>query len=1107
MIKKIVHLADIHIRKSTARHQEYRLVFNSLVTQLKEEKPDRIVIVGDLFHDYIKLEGELLILSSEFLNNLVSIAPVVITRGNHDIARNAPHRTDTIEALVTTMRNPRITYYNTTGLFEDENVVWAVWKHGEKKNNPWEKNYIKDPTRVYIDLFHDPINGSVNTENFKFNSKTYRSPKDFMGDISLFGDIHKLQYLDAAKTKAYSSSLVEQNFSEGNDEFHGYVVWDLKSKQSTPVTVHNNYGHFTLDVNRFTDFENLQFKIDGKAEKKRIRIKWKTLPNVKTTENSRKVDAFLMNKFAPISIKHVNDFLEEKKISVEEQSDIENIAQRQVMHKVISEYLDKMGTKPEIIQEVLDLDVEIENRTTVEDLTNIQWSILSVVGKNFRSYEDLRIDWSDQDGLYQIVGENGVGKSTFNQLLTYILFGRSLETDFRKKHGDARFINNKLNTDYCFGAIRLEANGEYYGIKRTTTTKKNKEGELSAASTVVEYFKLDTATDELEDKFNIKRLSENDRTKTQKKIDEIIGTYDNFIRVTLTTSDTLNSVLSSDKAEFIDALLYDSGLNVFDVRLQEFKKYKSELIIDRSLSNLNVQNVENSIAALTSNINLKKDLISTSKDKMMEHRKNYDVLNGLKETLLESMHQIDQELSNSNETDIKNSIKRFQTELGQIENDEYVLTSNINGLLSTYDSVRLDVLQKQKDEHKTNEFAKRSQIQKKKMDIIQYDSAIGRVRSEINQLTKEGSTLKTEILDLKNSPQCPTCGQMINSNVGHSHSNVNEVINKSIKDKEVTMFGVADKIKLKKAEIPVYEKKIDEINIEIFQIEKDIQNDSINLQSVQEEIGKILNAKTEVEKRNYLLIELEKYPLKKENLSMKINEVENKLAKFYDQKTKIEENQKLRQQVNDVNGKMQFITGEIENHNRSIAEMENIISYNETQIKNHYQAIKDYLEFEKKEEVRKLYEEIVHRDGIPTQILSDILLPKINNVLSKLLESADFDVYLDKDDLRLKFFYNDHPNAIIDCISASGMERTFAVYSLKIALNQINCKSKSTLLTVDEVMGKLKGEYVDMFVNLLHLSKKFYKKVLIIEPTHEVNPDYLLHVEKDSRHVSKLILN
>ncbi len=89
MIEKVAHLADIHIRKSTTRHQEYRAVFKNLIAQLKKDKPDRIVIVGDLFHDYIKLEGELLILASEFLNDLSTIVKVIITRGNHDIARSA----------------------------------------------------------------------------------------------------------------------------------------------------------------------------------------------------------------------------------------------------------------------------------------------------------------------------------------------------------------------------------------------------------------------------------------------------------------------------------------------------------------------------------------------------------------------------------------------------------------------------------------------------------------------------------------------------------------------------------------------------------------------------------------------------------------------------------------------------------------------------------------------------------------------------------------------------------------------------------------------------------------------------------------------------------
>jgi len=174
MIQTIAQLADIHIRKSTSRHKEYRTVFNHLIKKLKHDKPDRIVIVGDLFHDYIKLEGELLILASELLNELIEIAPLVITRGNHDIARSAPNRIDAVEALVKTMNNPKIKYYNDSDLFPDENITWAVWKHGEKRNNHWPKDYVKHLGQTYIDLFHDPINGSTNTDGYGFNSRTYR---------------------------------------------------------------------------------------------------------------------------------------------------------------------------------------------------------------------------------------------------------------------------------------------------------------------------------------------------------------------------------------------------------------------------------------------------------------------------------------------------------------------------------------------------------------------------------------------------------------------------------------------------------------------------------------------------------------------------------------------------------------------------------------------------------------------------------------------------------------------------------------------------------------------------------------------------------------------
>ena len=56
MIKTIAHVADIHIRKTPTRNEEYQFVFNNLLKSLQEIKPDRIVIVGDLVHDYLDLQ-------------------------------------------------------------------------------------------------------------------------------------------------------------------------------------------------------------------------------------------------------------------------------------------------------------------------------------------------------------------------------------------------------------------------------------------------------------------------------------------------------------------------------------------------------------------------------------------------------------------------------------------------------------------------------------------------------------------------------------------------------------------------------------------------------------------------------------------------------------------------------------------------------------------------------------------------------------------------------------------------------------------------------------------------------------------------------------------
>ena len=105
MIKKIVHLADIHIR-TMRLHDEYTEVFKKLFSDLTNMLSDyqreeiRIVIAGDLVHQKIVISNEQLILGTWLLRKLEEIAPVILIAGNHDLLENNKDRMDSITPMV-----------------------------------------------------------------------------------------------------------------------------------------------------------------------------------------------------------------------------------------------------------------------------------------------------------------------------------------------------------------------------------------------------------------------------------------------------------------------------------------------------------------------------------------------------------------------------------------------------------------------------------------------------------------------------------------------------------------------------------------------------------------------------------------------------------------------------------------------------------------------------------------------------------------------------------------------------------------------------------------------------------------------------------------------
>lgn len=1108
MIKKIAHLADIHIRKVPTRNEEYQKVFDNLIKSLTEKKPHRIVIVGDLVHDYLDLQGEQLIMAYNFLVALSNIAPVRITRGNHDCRKNNLKRVDSIKAIVKTLGDVDVKYYDKTGMYLDDNVTWAVWHHGEQKNNPWKLRGIKDfidkhKDTTFIDLFHDPISGCKSTTGFEIKSNSYYKITDFKGDISMFGDIHRMQFMDNEQTKAYCGSLIAQDITEGDDAFHGYLLWDVDTKVAELVSIHNDNSFKNVRINQYTDFNDLDFEIQNPTTTMTVRFIWGTLPQTRTKENERKLVEYIKTKYPDSIIKplHKNEFIESEKINVNENITLQNVTDKAVQHEIFKEFLSKIGCDEQLIKDVIAIDDEILNEINIVDDVSIEWDIVKFGGTNFMSYGQLDIDWRDKDGLFQITGVNTAGKTTIMKLISYILYNKTLETETRMKYGDLRFVNNRNNATSCDAYLVISANGEFFGIKKKTEIIKNKSGEIIGAPTTLNYYVLSNPDEEMTDENALEKLDEDRRAKTQLKLNAIIGSYDNFMRIVMTTSDTLNRILSNDMATFIDSLLYDSGLDIFDRKLEGWKIINKR-INEKPRIFCDVEITKQQNATLTQEITTLEGEITTIETiTLPDIQTRISIGRKYIEDLTKKLHKIDNDIYNLNVDEVRKNISINKKNIVEIKAREMVLKESIKLLKEDYDAKRLEELNKKRDEHKTNEYNQKLKIKGLEQIVRDEEHKIEIINGNILKLKEDGAKLKKEITELKNSKVCSLCGQAINKPEHIEH------INNTVQIKENEMFDIARQINIKEN----VDKKahLDNIQIQkdaIAKVQKEIETAALEMEIVLKEIGKLTNDKNDVEKRKELQTELDSIPIKIQNEELKISILEQKITSYENSLLQIEENQRIEKGIAAAKQKISILEDEESKAKEDIFIRKTNISNKQAKIKANNQLIEDFKAQEYRDTVMNLYKKCVHRDGIPRQILSNYIIPKINLTLENILSVAPFKVWLDQDDLRPKLVYNSRPTAIIDCISASGKERTFSSVVLKFALNQINVKAKPTIFLLDEVMGKLDENSVEEFVNILQLIKNNMKKVLVVEHIHEINPDYIINVQLNDDGISSLVL-
>lgn len=258
MVKRIIHIADLHIR-TYQLHDLYRKQFYLLLEDLEKQVDGfdfseiRVVIVGDIAHNKINISNEQMMLTSWFIKELADkIGKVIIIPGNHDFLENNMERLDSITPIVEILKHKEIQYFKNSDVYVDENVKWVVYSLYEHNKRP---DYIKEHG-FYVGLFHGPIQGLSTDLGFEFDNAF--SPLNFVDlDLLLCGDIHKRQIftLPNGGKGVMIGSLVQQNFGE-NVNHHGYGVYDFETNEYTTHDVKNDQPFLHFTISDISDIEN-----------------------------------------------------------------------------------------------------------------------------------------------------------------------------------------------------------------------------------------------------------------------------------------------------------------------------------------------------------------------------------------------------------------------------------------------------------------------------------------------------------------------------------------------------------------------------------------------------------------------------------------------------------------------------------------------------------------------------------------------------------------------------------------------------------------------------------------------------------------------------------
>ena len=1029
-IKYIHHISDVHIR-NLKRHAEYEQVFDKLYEKIKQNREDSIIYIGgDIAHSKTDMSPELVDQTSRFLKSLSEICPTIVITGNHDCNLNNLNRLDVLTPIINNLNLPNLHYLKRSGVYDIADMSFVVWDVWEDEEDYIKASDFKADTKVV--LYHGTVDRSKTDVGFSLPGKVTIDYFDDY-DMGLIGDIHKRQYLNKEKTIAYCGSLIQQNHGESIG--HGYLLWEVETRKSEYIEIPNDYGYYTIDIDK-----GIVPDVKGMPKKARLRVRVSNTNGIEI----KKALAIIHHRYG---IKDVTITKVDRRDVGRSNSEmvIGDVNNTDYQYELIEDYLKRNhAITDNILVKIKKLNEEINNELPPARVKrNINWKLKNFEFSNMFCYgEDNYVDFTQLDGIVGMFAPNASGKSTLLDALSFCLFDVTSRTTKA-----ASVLNNKKKSFNC--KVNFEVGGLDYFIERKAS-KRERDGHVKVN---VNFWMIDDSGQTIS-------LNGDQRRTTNYNINQVVGTYEDFILSTLSTQNNFTVFIDKTQKERKELLSTFMGTDIFDSLYQSANDKISET--QTLLRDFNKVDYSKNLAELqkqTTLLQVKQTDLLSKKEKQVEKQNklntkiinltkklkvvddNIQDIDGLEDNLLiqgdESKKVLkDIDSTNSEFNDISQLLTEIEINITRYESD------NINEQYSNFQT-----LQESRDEFQ-----------------IEIDKLKVEVRNKLDKTEK----LKGVTWD-ENCEHCMSNPLTIDAR--ETEKNLE-------KDKELAAAYLEKKNKM--------DEEIEALNPIIEQKEK---------------YGEYKSSLVEAEFREReLKTNLQYFEERKKNINSSIETIEQNIKQYNEQKSNIKHNKKIKEDIQVVQDDLDNVDDVIVNLTSDITEVHADIKVGDSEMQNINRKIKEIEELENKNQAYRYYLDAVRRDSVPYELLEKAIPTiegEINNILGQLV---DFQMSLDMDgkNINSNIVYDDVNQWPLEL--SSGMERFISSLAMRVGLINVSNLPRSNFLAIDEGWGTMDSDNINSVYNLFQYLKGQFQFALIVSHVDSMRDavDTLLEITKDT---------